>query len=544
MPHLSLRSRAHYRRLWAFIASAAITTGTLAMMPTAQAVTDAPLQIYPAATIYSASSDYTLTVNGQSIPVTSGGSYDTAQFAMGNGAARIRLTKINNTNIGAYSVSPRSLGINATVSGSSIEFTIDKPSYLIAKIDGRREVVIAIDPWESDRPAASGPGIFNVTAAPYSAATGLGGSNQKSAFQQALNDASAWGTAHGSQGVVYVPSGVYQLGTLYMRSNLSLYLEPGAVLRYSGDRANNEVHWHKKSQDRDVSWFLSTRYWSENITIHGRGIIDGNGKSTVESTGLANNLLAPIHTSRFRLDGVTFRESSSWAIIPTRSDNLSFTNMKIFNRLDMGENDGIDVMESQHVSVKNAIGIALDDPFSTKTWDNNTDLFLGKPGNPEPLDDVTFDGIVTWSLCYGVKVGQGVHTSQNNVRFRNVDMYSVAVGIGVHHKYGSATASNVLFENIRIERFASSNDNLQTWLAIWVVNGGRGVGPIENVTIRNVTVDAHSSTPARVRGLDNAGVSTVNLEHIRMPGATSNASTLAAAKVTDLGNVTGLTIIP
>lgn len=544
MSHLSLPSPRRSRRLWALITGVAVAAATLVAVTPAQAATDAPLQIYPSAAIYSPSTDYTLTVNGQNVPVTSGGSYDTAQLAMGTGTARIRLTKVNNTNIGAYSVSPRSLGINPSVSGSSIEFAIDKPSYLIAKIDGRREVVIAIDPWESDRPAASGAGIFNVTAAPYNVVAGLGGSNQKAAFQQALNDAAAWGTAHGSQGIVYVPAGVYRLGTLYMRSNLSLYLEPGAVLRYSGDRANNEVHWHKNSQNRDVSWFLSTRYWSENITIHGRGIIDGDGKATVDSTGLANNLLAPIHTSRFRLDGITFRESSSWAIIPTRSDNLSFSNMKIFNRLDMGENDGIDVMESQHVSVTNAIGIALDDPFSTKTWDNNTDLFLGKPGDPEPLEDVTFDGLVTWSLCYGVKVGQGVHTSQKDVHFRNIDMYSVAVGIGVHHKYGSATASNILFENIRIERFASSNDGLQTWLALWVVDGGRGVGPIQNITIRNVTVDANSSTAARVRGLTGAGISTVALEHIRMPGGGPNASTLAAAKVTDTGAVTGLTITP
>lgn len=538
MPHPACCSRR------ALISGVAVAATTLAAASPAQATAGAPLQIYPAPDIYSASSDYTLKVNGQNVPVVSGGSYDIAQFAMGVGNARIRLTKINNTSIGTYTVSPVSLGISATVSGSSIEFAIDKPSYLIAKIDGRREVVIAIDPWESDRPAAEGVGIFNVTDARYGAVTGLGESNQKAAFQQALNDASAWGTARGSQGIVYVPAGVYELGTLYLRSNLSLYLEPGAVLRYSGDRTHNEVHWYKDSQSREVSWFLSTRYWSENITIHGRGIIDGNGKDSVDSTGLANNLLAPIHTSKFRLDGITFRESSSWAIIPMRSDNLSFTNMKIFNRLDMGENDGIDVVESQGVSVKNAIGIALDDPFSTKTWDGSTDLFLGKPGDPEPLEDVAFDGLVTWSLCYGVKLGQGVHAAQNSVSFRNVDMYSVAVGIGVHHKYGEATASNILFENIRIERFASSNDGLQTWLGIWVVDGGRGVGPIQNVTIRNVTVDADSSTAARVRGLLNARVSTVRLERIRMPGANSNADTLKAAKVTDIDNVVDLTIIP
>ncbi|WP_240419952.1 hypothetical protein [Paenibacillus periandrae] len=46
--------------------------------------------------------------------------------------------------------------------------------------------------------------------------------------------------------------------------------------------------------------------------------------------------------------------------------------MKIFNRFDMGENDGIDVNESQNVWVQYSIG--FDDPFMTKTSDQATDI--------------------------------------------------------------------------------------------------------------------------------------------------------------------------
>ncbi|WP_251037441.1 hypothetical protein [Paenibacillus albidus] len=66
------------------------------------------------------------------------------------------------------------------------------------------------------------------------------------------------------------------------------------------------------------------------------------------------------------MDGIVIRESAAWAVMPVRSNDLKFTNLKMFNSLGMGENDEIDVVESQDVEVRHSIGIALDDPYSTK----------------------------------------------------------------------------------------------------------------------------------------------------------------------------------
>jgi len=153
---------------------------------------------------------------------------------------------------------------------------------------------------------------------------------------------------------------------------------------------------------RDITWFISTRNSSTNISIYGRGIIDGNGRAALQPGNLGVNLLTSIYTTGFTVEGITFRESSSWAIMPTRSSNMTFRNLKMFNRFDMGENDGIDVMESTGVTVTHAIGIGLDDPFSTKTWDDTVDLFRSVPGNPRPLDGVIFDDLVSWTYCYGI----------------------------------------------------------------------------------------------------------------------------------------------
>ncbi|WP_194896450.1 hypothetical protein [Catenulispora pinisilvae] len=143
-----------------------------------------------------------------------------------------------------------------------------------------------------------------------------------------------------------MPEGVYNVGNLVLLIDTALYLEPGAVLRYTGDSNYYIVNGHKSSQNRDLTWLLRTDYYSSNISLHGRGVIDGNGMASLVPSNLGVNLLAPVWVNGFSCDAITFRESSNWNVIPIRSSDLTFTNIKIFNRFDMGEDDGIDVMES------------------------------------------------------------------------------------------------------------------------------------------------------------------------------------------------------
>ena len=496
--------------------------------------------VYPVPSIYPTSTEYRLSVNGTAVPVQHYTGYEIAQFALSTGSATISVTKVNNTAIGSYGISPEKLGIAGTVSGPTLTFTVQNDEYLIVKLDGRPNLVIAADPGEYSPPASSGTGIFNVTGAPYSAQPNTG-AYTTTAFQNALNDAAAYGSANGTQGIVYVPAGVYTLGNLYLRSNLAFYLARGAVLRYTGDAAHYVVTGHKDSQGRDLTWFVSTRYSSTNIKIYGRGTIDGNGAASLGPSNLGVNLLAPIYTDHFTVDGITFRESSSWAVTPLRSTNLTFTDVKFFNRFDMGEDDGIDVQESTNVDVTHAIGIGLDDPFSTKTWGDTTDMFSTVPGTATPLSNVTFNDLVSWTYCYGVKVGQGVVTGQDGVTFEHVVVYDAAVGIGVHHKYGTAAATNIRFDDIDIERLDYANDGNRTWLAM-MTEGSQGVGPVTGVTVSNVKVRNAGTTAARINGQPGALISGVTLHNIVMPGSTAAATTLAQTNLTNLSDNGPVTI--
>ncbi|HET6299144.1 MAG TPA: discoidin domain-containing protein [Kribbella sp.] len=512
---------------------------TMPGSPTAAATGTAAARIdsYSQPAIYQRSPDYELTVNGKLIDVVDYPGYDYAHFSMSKGSATIAVHKVNNTAIGAYTISPRKLGLQGTVNGSTLTFTVQNDEYLIVKLDGRPDLVIAADPAETDRPASSGPRIHNVVAG---GADPTGSAMSTAAVQGAVDAATKAGG-----GTVYVPAGVYKVGNVLLKSNVSLYLEPGAVFRFTGNPADYTKHWHKDSQNRDITWWISTAFGSSNIRVYGRGTLDSNGSEAISKYNFAANVLVPIATTGFRFDGLIVRESGAWAIVTARSRDLTFTNVKVFNRLDMGENDALDVNESQNVTVRHGIGISLDDPWTTKTWREDTDIALPWPGAPQRIEKVLFDDLISWTRCYGFKVGQGALQPQNNVTFRNGVVYDAAIGLGIHHRYGSAAVTGVHFENIDIEKIGVKLVDDRTWLRFIVEDRGLGAGPVRGVDVKNITVRDKGTTYGVLKGFNSSStISDVRFDRVMMPGATTPATTLTAMNIIDRSNYSGITIKP
>ncbi len=537
MQHPTLIRRLATATTAILLAAGLAFTGSSAAHAAGATITPVPLT-----TAHSASSVYTLQVNGVSVPVNGYSGYDYAEFMMGSGDAEIAITKSNGTNVGATYITPMKMGYTPAHSGSTSRFTIHGPQYLIVKLDTGRRLVISAEPSETDAPAASGTGIFNIT---HLGAIPNDSGHDTAAIQQAIDSASAHGTANANRGIVYVPFGFYEVGNIELRSNIDVYFAPGAVFRVIPDKSLYTMDAHKSSQNRDLTWWIQTEFHSSNITLRGHGTLDGRGRAAT-TAGFGMNILAPIATSNFLLDGLTIREAASWAVIPVRSDHLEFQNMKLFNRFDMGENDGIDVIESQNVLVQDGVGIGLDDPYTTKSWPKQVGITTNWPGEPEEVRDVRFDRLISWTYCYGFKVGQGVVSDHSNIRFTNSVVHDASIGIGIHHKSGSGTADDVGFYNIDIERITTSNDGNRTWLLLEINDAyNDGAGPITNTLIRSINVRNAGTTPAIVQGFSTASaVQNVLFEKIRMPGVSGYASTLAELKITAPSFATGITILP
>ncbi|ETT77125.1 glycoside hydrolase family protein [Paenibacillus sp. FSL R7-277] len=496
----------------------------------------ATIQNYPMPSIYTPSSVYSLKVNNENVPVVKYlPDYDYAQFSF-EGTISLEVTA--DKPITSYSISPLAKNITGTVNGNKLTFTLSASTYVIVDINTpanedpnekdpdkrRKRLVIAADPLETDIPASSGPGIYNVTAAPYNADK-TGATITSGAIQQAIDAASQAGG-----GTVYIPAGVYKSSNLTLKSNVTFYLAGGAVIVGTG-RGEDYRNDFRKDSISDGTYFIRTATNSVNITMRGRGTIDGKGiemrkrKMTnppathKQGEGFINNLVVPMATSNFKFDGLTLRDGGFWAFLVVRSDNVTITNYKGYQDLFTLEDDAIDINESQNVLVKHALAISDDDTFSTKTWPQKG-MSKDWPGAIEHLENVVFEDCFAWTRCAAFKLGMGICTPQIGVTIRNSYVYQSARALLVDHAYTEnplpveGWAKDVTFENIDIER-VGINQFGNYWLRVSTSTAG----DVSNVILRNINVrETGGDSPIQGNPTRGGMVNGVTFENVVVKG--------------------------
>jgi hypothetical protein len=465
---------------------------------------------YPLPAVYKPSDSFMVQAGRDDVPVVSyltEADYDYAHFSF---AGTVPVTITACEDIRSFQISPAAFNIRGTSIGNCLTFELSESRYLILKINDLKELVILADPLEVDPPQAEGPGIYHVVDGFGADPTGAGFATE--AIQNAIDSAHQAGG-----GTVYVPEGLYKTGNLTLRSHVELYLAGGAVLRGSGLRNDYSIHFHKQSLKMDGTYFIQTEPGSSCITIRGRGTIDANGSSMRDKEHFLSNLIVPCAVNGFVMEGVICRDSGLWAVIPSRSRDISITNYKQLNSLWHHEIDSIDIMESQNVVVRHAIAISEDDPYSCKTWDQETDICVDWPGSPGINDGILFEDTVAWTHCAAFKIGMGVVQAQHNVTFRNGYVYQCGRAVAIDHKYGNPAAENIVFENIDVERVGARGGNY--WLELIVQEAGRGNGPVRGVTVRNVNVRDKGDGKSQIFGYSaDSNISDVIFEHVIVEG--------------------------
>lgn len=500
------------------------------------AVSTEKVNIYPMYSVNQLSSLYTVTADDKNLPVIQYGAseYDYGEFSMKSGPVTVKVAFKDDIN--KYEISPKKLGITGTVSGKTLTFTLEKDEYIIIKInDNGRRLIITADPGETDVPASSGTGIFNITEAKYGA-DHTGKIISTDAIQRAVDDAAAYAVQNSKSGIVYVPPGVYQSGTIMLRSNVSLYLAGGVTLWGS----TREMDWmpkgRKESIGRAVSYFVFTDNNTVNTKVYGRGTVDGNAKTFKNTVGwnYAIECLAPLNSSYFSTDGITYRGSGVWCVVPAWCQNLEFTNFKVYNNVGYGEDDGIDIVGCQNVVVRNSISVNWDDPYSTKTQYEGFEINAGwgpAAGKNTKNENILFEDCLAWTGCYGFKIGQGIGYDQHDITVKDSTVYDCAVGFGIHHKRYPAKVYNIVFDGIDVENITRSNEDHKMWFQCFSENNDNNADLLGNIihdiTVKNINVRARSTTlPKMIARKDGTYISNVTFENITMYGSTAPMATM------------------
>lgn len=424
----------------------------------------------------SGNSSYSLFVDGHALGVyRCDGRYGTASYAHLIIYYRGLSVKVVNRHLtGPWGLSYLGAVSNVVQNGISISFHINGTAKLIvSKGVGERLFVIA-DHGLRYHDARSGTYTLSVHRFGIVSTDTL---IQTTRIQGAI-DAIAL-KRHG--GTLEFPAGVYRTGTLFMRSNVRLYLAPGAIIQGSADPSEypfDPGRIDTTGRTQDISSRLILFDGVRNASIEGLGEIDGMGQILNKVYHRVPNIIRIRNCKDIRIDGVILKRGAGWSLHIFKSDSVWVNNVKVFS----GWSDGIDVDNSQNVFLSGILSSSYDDAFAIKsTWFD---------GYSQVVRNITLKNAILQSVKSAVKIGtETIASTMNHISVSNIVVASAREAITIKC-YDGADINNVAYKNIHVD---SCDD-----VFFWEIRRRHRAGEISRISIANI--DVKGTHPSVFRG--------------------------------------------
>ena len=367
--------------------------------------------------------------------------------------------------------------------------------------------------------SSKGP-IFNVRS--YGA-VGDGSKLDTKALQAAIDACAAAGG-----GTVCFPPGRYLSGTLLMKSQVGLYLEAGATLLGSRNVADYipqapAFKSHTVTGDPTTHLFLIYGERLENISIEGRGTLDGQGSSFVPDSDERPFLIRFSECRNVTVRDIRLVNSGMWVQHYLACSGVLIDGVSVHSHVNRN-NDGIDIDGCDGVRIANC------------EIDSGDDAICLKSGGKRPTRNVSITNCVLRTRCNALKAGTDSESSFENIAISNCTIYETNLaGIALEMVDG-ARLSEVVISNIAMRGVVAP---------IFIRLGDRGrrvlpgdprppVGQAENIVISNVEAVGAAMTGCSITGLPGHRVRNVTLSNIRLGfqgGGTARMVTRAIPEV-------------
>jgi len=287
--------------------------------------------------------------------------------------------------------------------------------------------------------------------------------------------------------VFYV--GRYLTGSIYLKSNVTIRLEEGAILLGSVNPLD---------YDRNFNWTaLVFALDQQNIGITGKGVIDGRGFE------VATNLVELIHNGiisdplrydrpnesirpqniyfrgcrNITISGIMLKDPGSWNQQYDQCRNLTVDGI-IVDSKSYWNNDGIDIVDCDSVRVTNCYIDAADDGVCLKSHSPD---FICK-------NVYVYNNKIRTS-ANGIKFGTASYGGFSNIKIVNnlvFDTYRSAVTF--------AAVDGGIVENVTVDSLRSINTGNVIFLRIGERRTGKK-GRMSNITISNVYAEVPATKP-------------------------------------------------
>jgi hypothetical protein len=460
------------------------------------------------------STEYSAAVNGENVFVEDYKDISYVRFAAG-GKTEIEITAAEN--ISSYDISPHSLNINAEVSQNRLKFPVQSGQKLIVTVNGGRKLFVFADWPEENAPSVNDDGVYLLTD--FDGIDGTGGSVITEAFQKAIDDIAV----KPDGGILFVPNGMYKTGTLKVHSNVKLYLESGALIQGTSDKADYPYPIVTKDGNEILISALLCFDTAQNAGLYGRGIIDGDGLN-LRATGRDALLVSVTQSNNVRIEDVILRDPAAFNSHIQYSDNVTVDGVKLINDITNPNTDGIDPDSSRNIIIQNSFAYCSDDCVSVKTHRYSTLV--------RNAYDIKVMNNVFWTKKSALKIGDETSAHRvHDVSFENNDIIHADRAMTIY-VYDGAAVSNISFVNNRAEFIGG--DSFRRHLDFWVKTRAESCnnpGSIENIIIKDFYAEDFGEQYSAIEGYNSQhGVKNIYIDNYVVGGIRRNSADEARIK--------------
>ncbi len=331
--------------------------------------------------------------------------------------------------------------------------------------------------------------------------------------------------AHAADGgTIIVPAGQQFLtGTVTLKSNICLHLEPGSALLGSDQQADYKPVFVAGEYGSGESAFLLYAKDSENISITGQGTIDARGRLFMDGYWSPEGpyIMKP-KPWRTRMIGfygcrhltfrdVTLRDAANWCLHLTGCDDVVIAGLRILNNLAIPNCDGIDPDHCTNVRISDCHIEAGDDCIVIKATKNGA--AMGYQGS----HNITVTNCTCISTSAALKIGTESHADFSNILFNNCVVRSSSRGLAIQLR-DQGNVSNVIFSNCTVETRLFNERWWGRAEPIYVTalprHEGKPVGRIRNVTFSNII--CRSENGVFIAGSPDSPIENLTLDNVRV----------------------------
>jgi polygalacturonase len=336
-----------------------------------------------------------------------------------------------------------------------------------------------------------------------------------------------------------VQAGVFISGAVQLRSNVTFFLENGAILKGS-----------TKIDDYILNGIRVGLIYAENcenIMIKGDGIIDGNGDEfnylkkphdfdsgeftrqgityASDSSLISDGPVKPheqrpwqmiifANCNNVRIQDVTIMNSPFWTVHLADCNGAVISGVRILNNLFVANNDRIDCTSCSNVIISNCEIVGGDDALVLNGYSVHHDL----PGFKDirhVSENIVVNNCILMSRSSGIRIGGIDQNPMRNYSFNNIVIHHSNRGIGIFTGIEGGI-ENISFSDITIETRLHSGDWWGKAEPIHIhavpTSEGRKAGPIKGVHFRNIK--AISENGVIVYGTDKGIISDITFEEM------------------------------